>query len=382
MPRSTKKNLSIPFKHFGGVPFKECKEILEPLGLNKYPYNACLWLLFHFLDWKCTERIGEIQDFMTGWTCYFSEATFAEYMGCCERTVRKALHKLVEVGILKSEKSRCYRYRIMLFEDALEQLRKDPPKYVRQLYMLSDEEVEELAETKHTTYQPNPEPHASNSEYYSGNSERGSDNQDSSRYLPEPPPPGPTPDPAQSPPEVEVGKTNVNLSNPEPHPRPTTKHRTEEKAEQKEETIAFFTSPSFELADKFAGDEQEFISDALREKRAYQFRDHLLKLFRSPRLASACPDPEERLSQCVQVLEIFIEIVKTRDNPAHSVGFINTEPGMQALAQARKQIFESYADWKEHKEIELDDNLVAMWEQQYGENWREKRRKIIAQGWE
>lgn len=171
------------------------------------------------------------------------------------------------------------------------------------------------------------------------------------------------------------GRTDVDLSDPEPTDTETVPK--EEKTSLKGKDVAFFTSPSFLLADKFAGDELEHTPDELRKRRAHRFRDHLIKMFHAPRLAEECPDEAERLEKCVQVLAIWIEIVQARDTPAESVGFMNTEPGMRALTQARKQVFAAYADYQE---VQIDPTLKALYEQRYGENWREKRAEAIARG--
>ena len=203
-----------------------------------------------------------------------------------------------------------------------------------------------------------------------------------------PPPPGPDKAP-DAPAAAAVGeaesKENSQRQKPEfplppvsiPDKPAPAAARAEEKASQREETSDLFTSPSFQLADDFAGDEQEFVDAALRRKRAHRFRDIIAKLFHSVFACDRYPDADLRLQACVEVIRIWIDIVKARDNPAESPGFISTEPGLRALACARKQVFGS-AD--EYQEIELDPTVQAMWEERFGENWREKRFEMMNKG--
>ena len=102
-----------------------------------------------------------------------------------------------------------------------------------------------------------------------------------------------------------------------------------------------------------------------------------MKMFRSPALADRYPDDDVRLARCTETLRLWIEIVQDRNKPAHSVGFITTEPGMKALIQAKKQAMEGYADYQE---IELDPVVEALWREKHGENWKEKRKQEMARG--
>ena len=171
----------------------------------------------------------------------------------------------------------------------------------------------------------------------------------------------PTPEPNPPPPAAaEKPKTSQKEKNTE-HPDPIGPD--------------FAFRESFRLADKFAGDEIEFEDDNQRQQRATRFRNLLIKEFHSAPAAARYPDPDLRLQACVQIVHLWIDIVKSRNRPAEYIGFISTEPGMRALTQARKQIFGSADDYQE---IELDPTVQAMWREKHGDNWREKRQQEIA----
>ena len=165
-------------------------------------------------------------------------------------------------------------------------------------------------------------------------------------------------------------------SEPTPEPDPPPPETMEKpKTSQKEKNDDFAFRESFRLADHFAGGEIEFEDDNQRRQRASRFRNLLIKEFHSTSAAARYPDPDLRLQACVQVVHLWIDIVKSRNHPAQYIGFITTEPGMRALTQARKQVFGS-AD--QYREIELDPTVQAMWRAKYGDNWREKRQQEIA----
>ena len=151
--------------------------------------------------------------------------------------------------------------------------------------------------------------------------------------------------------------------------------RLEEKNSRKEKDVDFFRRECFSLADKFAGDDLEYTPPDLRRKHAAQFRDQLMKMFRSPALVARYPDEDVRLARCTESLRIWIEIVHDRDKPAFSVGFLSTEVGMRALIQAKKQAMEGFADYQE---VELDPAIVELAREKWGDNWREKRRQEMA----
>ena len=322
-------NLSIPFNTFGAIPFEECESVLDAEGLKKSPYNLVLYRLFGFLDWSKTVRIG-VHDFMSGWTCVFSEATLAEKLGCDVKTVRKALHALVNAKILKREKcGKCFRYRIVLFDAVLEYLKAHPPETVKVAYLKHKESLENITEFKHTTRNNKEKMSANNSAKTRHNSVNFPDSQDLKKeeLKPRTPTPGPRFRAQAAPTVPSVGEGeegNLEISetpNPEP-PAPAIPtgnpedDRMEEKASPREKDADFFLSSSFSLADKFAGDDLEFTPPDLRRKHAAQFRDQLRKMFRSPALVDRYPDEGVRLARCTEALRIWIEIVQDRDKPA------------------------------------------------------------------
>ena len=184
--------------------------------------------------------------------------------------------------------------------------------------------------------------------------------------------------------EQEEAESKTQMVYPPPEPDPPAPPTAEKpKTSQKEKQgghpdpigADFAFRESFQLADHFAGDEVEFEDDNQRRQRASRFRNLLIKEFRSASAAARYPDPDLRLQACVEIVHLWIDIVKSRNTPAEYIGFISTEPGMRALTQARKQIFGS-AD--QYREIELDPTVQAMWKAKHGDNWREKREQEIA----
>lgn len=345
---SNQRNLAIPDEEFAALSMKQCRSLLDEAGLKKSPYNVVLYELHDLLDWEATVRIG-IKDFFTGWTLVISDKTLAEdRCGCSVNTLRKAISALIDAGIIKRQKvGKCYRYRIMRYKPMIDHLKQNPPK-TKKIEYVDASDGTERTETKHTTRQNKKANSADNSQNYAN----FEDKQDSSRFIPDLAPP------------------------PEPDPVPDKNVEEAENDSQKEKTPDL-TAHAYHLADKFAGDEIEFTPDDLRHKRAHQFRDHLAKMLRSPSLAEECPDDADRLDKCTQVLALWIEIVRDRDRPAETVGFMGTEPGMKALSQARKQVFESARDFQEYL---MSPEVIEEYERRFGENWREKREQLIRKG--
>ena len=349
-------------------------EYLEAAGIMSSVNKQVLVEMYLLRDLDETEHIHDIDPY-NGTTVYVAVPTIAKRTGLCDRSVQYAIKALVEAELLerldKHPETGCYRYRILIHDPYLQILQDNPDHPTHKSFAAAptvehietenapEMDANEGVQQMHrggATDAPNKELLIEYTDTNSSHSLAASNSIE----------------PTQ---EVGEGITDVDLL--EPNPPDTQPSPKDKKTSPKGKDAAFFTSPSFRLADKFAQDEVEHTPDKLRKRRAYQFRDQLIKMFHAPRLAEGCPDEAERLEKCVQVLSIWIEIVLDRDNPAESVGFIATEPGMRALTKARKQVFEAYADYQE---VELDDNLVMMWEQQYGENWREVRAKRIAGG--
>ena len=148
----------------------------------------------------------------------------------------------------------------------------------------------------------------------SSESEKWRGNPDS--HLPEPTPTTPT--------------AAAAATNPEPD---------EEKTSQKKKDSPLFASESLLLADQFAGKTAEFTAPRLRNNRARQLRAPLVEMFRSATVSELYPDPAHRTEACVDVMHRWIKKVKARANPAEHIGFINTDPGLDALAEAQAEVF-------------------------------------------
>ena len=156
-----KKNLSVPFQHFGAVPFEELDEILASKGLHSQPYTTVLYRLFGLLDWSETIRIG-LHDFLTGWTGVLSEGALTKKLGCTERTVRKALHAMSDpdVGILyREKKGKAFRYRILIFDAIIAKLQASPPRTTKIEFIASEKTDEIIADIKNTTRNNYPSDH-------------------------------------------------------------------------------------------------------------------------------------------------------------------------------------------------------------------------------
>ena len=344
---------------------------LEAAGIMSSVNKQVLVEMYLLRDLDETEHIHDIDPY-NGTTVYVAVPTIAARTGLCDRSVQYAIKALVKAKLLerldKHPETGCYRYRILIHDPYLQILQDNPDHPTHQSFAAAPT-------VEHIEPQNDPETVTDEGvqQMHRGGATDAPNKELLIEYTPQSPPSSLAASTGIEPTEqVGEGITDVDLSDPQP--TDTDPVPKDEKTSQKVKDAAFFTSPSFLLADKFAQDELEHTPDELRKRRAYRFRDQLIKMFLAPSLAEECPDEAERLQKCVQVLEIWIEIVLDRENPAESVGFIGTEPGMRALTQARKQVFEAYADYQE---VELDPNLVAMYETRFGDNWREERAKRI-----
>ena len=350
------RNLAIPFPTFGGVPFEDCENALEQVGLKKSPYNLVLYRLFGFLDWSKTVRIG-VHDFMEGWTCVFSEDTLGKKLGISGRTARKALHALVDEGILESEKvGKCFRYQIALFKSALAELKENPPETIKVAYLKAKESLEDLtAEVKHTTRNNRPSMSENSSpipEKFSDNQESYKINQDSSSTTSLDTSTGIADD---TPNDGEV-EENIDLT-PEPDPPDAAAKLPEEaKTSQREKPNFPFDQPSLALADQFAGPEARYTDVDSRNECAQQFSEFLLEMFRDSAVVDLYPDDAERLEACAEVLRIWIKTVQAYDNPAFSVGYMKTRRGKDALAKAKLKVFDSQRLKQKWADGELETN--------------------------
>ena len=327
------------------------------------------------------EKIHDIKVY-SGWTCVISVHALAERNDMSERSVYYAIKELEDKKAIERRKvGKCYKFRVMIYPKALKRLEQNPdhPKHQITTSVPNPARVAEIE--KEAAFIPapvavenptNPAPVADKQEL---------------KDLREDPGPHPGPrvqaQEATGVPNKEGEGEKLEISENQEDPPATqpaaalptgvpADDRLEEKNSQKEKDVEFFRSSSFSLADKFAGDDLEYTPPDLHRKHAAQFRDQLMKMFRSPALVDRYPDEGVRLARCTESLRIWIEIVQDRDKPAFSVGFLSTEVGMRALIQAKKQAMEGFADYQE---IELDPAIVELSRAKWGANWKEKRKQ-------
>ena len=335
--RKSEKNLAVPFNLYGAVPFGLVDKILAEANLQSYRYNAVFYRLFGYLDFEETERING-SDYLTGWTCCFANETLASKFGGCRKSVQDALNDFVRAGLLKRRKGKknCYRYRIMLYKDALDVIRKSPKRTIKVEYIQSDDLEGNIELHYKTTTKQNPS-RKQRWENYSEAWENYSHNQEFSRERENPPPSSPTQQP--KPAEQREEGTHESHNSTKLPTTPTETPAPEVKDSQGEKTPALFLSESLSLADQFAGSRAEYVHSSLRNKRAKQLRIPLIEMFRAPTVADLYPDQAQRTAACVEVMRVWICIVKSRERPAEQIGFINTDPGLDALAEAQARVF-------------------------------------------
>ena len=304
-----------------------------------------VWVLVSLIDRTQTVTIDGTKH-VRGATFPTSQARLAERVGVERRaTVNTYLRQLEDAGIIRKEDAgrgghNCLRYIFTTFDRGAEQLRQEISERKAEEESASDEQKltektctpRRNAEEKGVREQKKPV--RTEAKTCTPQSVHSPEYPDKSRISPST---GLGADTgiADPMPNEEVAETQDLHSKPD---AAAAEPSDEQKNSRKEKNTDFFLSNSFHLADKFAGDELEFTPPELRKKRAAQFQDHLTNMFRSARVADACPDAAERLEKCTRILEIWVEIVKNRHEPAQFVGFMDTDAGMTALAKAQSQV--------------------------------------------
>ncbi len=380
---SDKKNLSIPFPTFGACPFELVDQGLDEAGID-YVYAHLLYVrLFGVLDWSRTIRIG-CHDFMLGFTGYLSDKALVKLLRVgSNNTARKAMKMLLDAGLVKQYQKigdKCPHYKIMLFEPVIEFLKENPPETIKVEYLTNKEVFD--ARFKHTQ-KDNPKPKQS---HHTNVDQKAIDrltetcasdfstdapdahNQDSSKiHTLQPTPPL---DLERIEGEGEEGRLDQSerTSQAEPDARDSPK---DEKASQRQKHTGLPFSDVFQVVTHWLGERNDYTPEVYRRELAHQFGDKINK-FVLP--AAVRHTPDHLHLSCVDVMKIWIDTVKSRRKPAYSVNYIDTEPGMNALIDAMRQVLGSIA---EVAEMEMDPTLVEMWKEKWGENWREKRREAM-----
>ena len=372
---------------------------LKAAGLWNTPAKDICWVLIEYINLNDKIKIGDKME-ARGATINLGQGKIAEQAEISRATVNKYVPLLEEASIIRRETGgagsyNTAKYVFCMFDEAIKLRRQDlaeqesstpePQKAVNPRIDSFDINPCEKA-INHSEKPVNDSEKAVNSKVDRIKSIKEFKGQSSSTSL------GASTSIAPTVPnegEQEEAEHKSRPADPAPEPTPERDPPVPPKAEkpktsQREKQVRqpdllieanFAFRESFRLADHFAGDESEFEDDNQRQQRASRFRDLLIKEFHSTSAAARYPDPDLRLQACVQVVHLWIDIVKSRNTPAQYIGFITTEPGMRALTQARKQVFGS-AD--QYREIELDPTVQALWRAKYGDNWREKREQEIA----
>ena len=378
MKSTQKNNPAIPAELFSYF-FPEAKQSLRDADIYNSRNVLVARTLCDFIDFNDTVTING-QKYHDGFTCRLSREKIAQESALSVRSVDRSIAEMKDAGVLEVKNAGiCNKFRLTAFSTLHAKIKEKPP--------------EQLDSVKHP---PSTQSHdTANRSNTPANESEGSatvaDSQDTSQEFKQDTsstsslaastgiaPTMPTEGEREEAEPRDQPAHPASEPPPEPDPPPPACSRNgveKPKTSQREKNADFAFRESFRLADKFAGDDIEFEDDNQRRQRASRFRNSLIKEVHSASAAARYPDPDLRLQACVEVFRLWIDIVKSRNNPAEYIGFISTEPGMRALTHARKQVFGS-AD--QYREIELDPTVQALWRAKYGDNWREKREQEIA----
>lgn len=349
----------VPIPIFAHPP-TNLHEILEQAGCMSKPNLAIMDGLFKLIDFNETERIGEVDPF-TGYTTVFSYETLSRRTGWSYRSVQFALDELETAGLIKREKvGKCYRVKIKIYDEFVDAIREDPDHPRRQVAvpMPTPQQLQAVqAEIDKISAE------------VSSMSAAAADNQESfkKKFTREPSPP--SKDKAQ---DAEKRGEGGSLNKPEnvkPASRPSRPSETQKSITESKTVLP--DSDLDQIIDCWLGDSLEFTPDDFKQELVFEFNEAIHEFILPLARRHATDSPE---SACRDVMMHWIELVKDRRKPARYVSFIKTGPGKQALVDALKQVLGGIAA---AQAMELDPTLAAMWQNKYGENWREKRQQEI-----
>ena len=130
----SERNPTVPFGTFYHPPVQLADVMREKNCLSSTTY-AVMNGLFSLVDFNQTDRIGN-HDVFTGWTCVVSYGGLGERCGLSGRRTQDALKKLESesVGLIIREKvGKCNRYRITIYDQALNYLKANPGIPMKQM---------------------------------------------------------------------------------------------------------------------------------------------------------------------------------------------------------------------------------------------------------
>ena len=129
---SEERNPTVPFGTFYHPPIQLADVMREKNCLSSTTF-AVMNGLFSLVDFNRTERIGN-HDVFEGWTCVVSYGGLGERCGLSGRRTQDALKKLESVGLIIREKvGKCNRYRITIYDQALNHLKANPGTPMKQM---------------------------------------------------------------------------------------------------------------------------------------------------------------------------------------------------------------------------------------------------------
>ena len=129
---SEERNPTVPFGTFYHPPVQLADVMREKNCLNSTTF-AVMNGLFSLVDFNKTYRIGD-HDVFIGWTCVVSYGGLGDRCGLSGRRTQDALKKLETAGLIVREKvGKCNRYRVTLYDQALDHLRANPGTPMKQI---------------------------------------------------------------------------------------------------------------------------------------------------------------------------------------------------------------------------------------------------------
>ena len=351
--QSVNTNKMIPFLTFRPHP-TQIRPYLAEKGCFSKRNQAVYRELLDLTDLNETQRIHDVLDCYSGITFYTSRRRIADRSGYSLRSVSYALAELRHAKAIKQldkhPETGCYRYKLFVYDDAIEYLKANPdhPRCrVTTLEPLLEQMMETCAKKmmdlldRFENLKPLESAQNEGVQTLQAGGAVTAPNKDKKKEKKDYPAAptsldgellaGDPETPAQQHESVDLD-TGVKQDAPE-------RVKGEKNSLRAKEGQALFPSAGFSLADWFAGEAAEYVDSGLRKERAGQIEVTLWNMFHDPTVAETYPDPTRHAEACVEVVKVWIAVVRQLEYPPDQIGFIKTKRGRKILADAKAKVF-------------------------------------------